>query len=89
VVDGGRVLSVQGHYPTTPFHVGFELRYLYEEGEWKLLVINVKRLEPGKAATKESGAKGKAGAEAGKPSVVKEPKREAGRRGRDRSAKTE
>ncbi|MEY2537362.1 MAG: hypothetical protein QOG67_1102 [Verrucomicrobiota bacterium] len=35
------VLLIQGYYPTTPNRVIFKLKYLNEEGEWKLVGINV------------------------------------------------
>jgi hypothetical protein len=35
------VLVIKGYYPTTPHRVVFELKYLEEEDEWKLVGVNV------------------------------------------------
>jgi hypothetical protein len=40
-IDKDGILNVAGSYPTTPVIVQFRLRYLQEEGEWKLFGINV------------------------------------------------
>ena len=35
-------LIVKGHYPTKPARANFELKYVMEDGSWKLIGINVK-----------------------------------------------
>ena len=40
-IDKDGILTVAGSYPTTPVIVQFRLRYLQEDGEWKLFGINV------------------------------------------------
>jgi len=40
-INSDGVLLVQGYYPTTPNRVVFQLKYFNEEGEWKLVGINV------------------------------------------------
>jgi len=49
-VNSDEVLIVRGYYPTKPNHVVFQLKYIEEEEEWKLVGINVKTEE---AASKE------------------------------------
>jgi hypothetical protein len=49
-VNSDGVLIVRGYYPTKPNHVVFQLKYIEEEEEWKLVGINVKTEE---AASKE------------------------------------
>jgi hypothetical protein len=39
------VLVIKGYYPTTPNRVIFQLKYLEEEGDWKLVGINVNLAE--------------------------------------------
>lgn len=40
-VNSDGVLIIKGYYPTKPAHVVFQLKYLEEENEWKLVGINV------------------------------------------------
>ncbi len=40
-IDSDGILNVSGHYPTRPFRVNFELRFLNEESQWRLAGINV------------------------------------------------
>ena len=40
-LDEDSFLLLKGSYPTEPSKVFFELRYVYEEGDWKLVAINV------------------------------------------------
>ncbi|MEO5720999.1 MAG: hypothetical protein ABIR71_05965 [Chthoniobacterales bacterium] len=40
-IDKDGILIVKGTYPTTPVILQFRLRFLQEEGEWKLFGINV------------------------------------------------
>jgi hypothetical protein len=40
-VGSNGVMVVQGYYPTTPNRIVFQLKYLKEEGDWKLLGINI------------------------------------------------
>jgi hypothetical protein len=40
-INSDDVLIVKGYYPTTPNRIVFELKYLEEEGDWKLVGINV------------------------------------------------
>ena len=40
-IDADGVLVVTGYYPTTPKRVVFQLKYLQEEGDWKLVGIKV------------------------------------------------
>jgi len=35
-------LTVKGHYPTTPMKVFFELAYIHERQDWRLVQINVR-----------------------------------------------
>jgi len=35
------VLLIQGYYPTKPSQLNFQLKYLEEEGDWKLVGINI------------------------------------------------
>jgi hypothetical protein len=41
-VNSDGVLIIKGYYPTKPNHVVFQLKYIQEEEEWKLVGINVK-----------------------------------------------
>lgn len=36
------VLVIKGYYPTKPSKVNFQLKYVEEEGDWKLVGIDVK-----------------------------------------------
>ena len=38
---GGKVLSAIGSYPTTPRRTKFDLKYIQENGEWKLIAIEI------------------------------------------------
>lgn len=40
-IDSDGVLMIKGYYPTTPNRVVFQLKYLEEEDEWKLVGIDV------------------------------------------------
>ena len=40
-INSDDVLVISGYYPTKPNKVKFRLKYLEEEGEWKLVGINV------------------------------------------------
>lgn len=40
-IDSDGVLVVKGYYPTTPARTLFQLKYLQEDGDWKLVGINV------------------------------------------------
>jgi len=40
-IDSNDVLVVAGYYPTTPKRVVFQLKYLQEDGDWKLVGIKV------------------------------------------------
>ncbi len=40
-IDGDGVLNMKGYYPTRPYAVHFELRFLYEYPEWKLAGIHI------------------------------------------------
>jgi hypothetical protein len=44
-IDSDGVLLVQGYYPTKPNRVIFKLKYLDEEGDWKLVGVNVNLAE--------------------------------------------
>jgi hypothetical protein len=46
-IGSNGVLVVQGYYPTKPNRVVFQLKYLKEEDEWKLVGINVNLKESG------------------------------------------
>ena len=41
-VSSDGVLIIKGYYPTKPNHVAFQLKYIEEEEDWKLVGINVK-----------------------------------------------
>ena len=41
-VNSDGVLIIKGYYPTKPNHVVFQLKYIEEDEEWKLVGINVK-----------------------------------------------
>ena len=41
-INSDEVLVVKGFYPTKPKRLTFQLKYLEEEGDWKLVGINVK-----------------------------------------------
>jgi hypothetical protein len=45
-LDGKGRLNLYGHFPVRPV-VRFDLKYVWEEGEWKLHAINVRRLATG------------------------------------------
>lgn len=45
-VNSDGVLIIKGYYPTKPNHVNFDLKYLQEDDEWKLVGINVKMAPP-------------------------------------------
>ena len=40
-IGANDVLEIKGYYPTTPHRVVFDLKYLEEDGEWKLVGINL------------------------------------------------
>jgi opacity protein-like surface antigen len=40
-IGSNDVLIVKGYYPTTPNRVIFQLKYLEEEGDWKLVGLDV------------------------------------------------
>lgn len=40
-VDDRGVLSLMGHFDTTPSHVFYDLAYVMSDGEWKPIKINV------------------------------------------------
>jgi len=40
-IDSNGVLLVQGYYPTTPNRILFKLKYVDEDGDWKLVGIDV------------------------------------------------
>ena len=40
-IDSDGVLVVKGYYPTTPARTIFQLKYLEEKGDWKLVGIKV------------------------------------------------
>jgi hypothetical protein len=44
-IGDDEVLVIKGYYPTTPNRVIFQLKYLEEDGDWKLLGINVNLAE--------------------------------------------
>ena len=44
-IGANDVLIIKGYYPTTPNRVIFQLKYLEEEGDWKLVGIDVKLKE--------------------------------------------
>lgn len=39
--DGYEVLQLNGYYPTTPRRTKFEFKYVFEEGEWKLIGLRI------------------------------------------------
>lgn len=41
VIDEDGVLRLKGYYPTQPYVVNFELGYIYEHPQWKLVAINI------------------------------------------------
>jgi len=41
-VDASGVLALEGHYPVEQKPVGFTLKFIHEEDDWKLLAINVR-----------------------------------------------
>lgn len=51
-VNSDEVLIIKGYYPTKPKHVVFQLKYIEEEEEWKLVGINVKTEEGEKRSDK-------------------------------------
>ena len=40
-INSDGVLMIKGYYPTTPNRIIFQLKYLQEEDEWKLVGIDV------------------------------------------------
>ena len=40
-INSDDLLLLNGFYPTTPVKVRFKLKYIQEEGDWKLVSINV------------------------------------------------
>lgn len=44
-IDSDGILNVAGHYPTKPFRVDFELRFLTEQSQWRLAGIQVNTKE--------------------------------------------
>jgi len=40
-INSDGVLMIKGYYPTTPNRIVFQLKYLQEEDEWKLVGIDV------------------------------------------------
>jgi hypothetical protein len=44
LTDNG-ALELKGHYPTRPSQVIFDLRYVREGGQWRIISINV-RVKP-------------------------------------------
>lgn len=40
-IDANGILHLTGSYPTKPSRVNFDLQYMQEDGEWKLVSINV------------------------------------------------
>ena len=49
VDDSGR-LVVKGWFPTEPMRVAFDLDFIPSDGEWKLISINVKTVDPPQSA---------------------------------------
>jgi hypothetical protein len=47
-VDDRGVLSLNGHFDSTPSHVFYDLGYVMSEGEWKPIKINVNVKPPEK-----------------------------------------
>ena len=45
-VDKDGHLIVQGYFPTEPMRLRFDLDYIPSDGEWKLVGINVKTVNP-------------------------------------------
>jgi len=41
-VAGLDAMVVKGHYPTKPLQANFELKYVMDDGTWKLIGINIK-----------------------------------------------
>lgn len=41
-VKGLDALVVKGYYPTTPQRANFELKYVMDDGTWKLIAINIR-----------------------------------------------
>lgn len=57
-INSDGFLVVKGSYPTKPRKVAFEVKYVYEKEEWKLVGINVRVKESGeKTDTSESTEK--------------------------------
>jgi hypothetical protein len=44
-IDSDGVLVINGYYPTTPKRVVFRLKYLQEEGDWKLVGIKLDTMD--------------------------------------------
>lgn len=55
-VNSDGLLVVSGYYPTTPYRLRFDLRYIYELPNWKLFAINVSVEAVGDAAASEPAA---------------------------------
>ena len=53
-VNEDGILELKGSYPTKPSKVMFDLAYLYEGSEWKLVKINVNVRPPGDASPSKS-----------------------------------
>ncbi len=41
VIDKDGVLRLKGYYPTQPYVINFDLGYLYEHPNWKLVAVNI------------------------------------------------
>ena len=54
-IDENGILELKGSYPTRPSKVMFDLAYLYEANEWKLVKINV-NVQPGAEAEKPASS---------------------------------
>ena len=44
-INGDDLLVIKGYYPTKPNKVNFQLKYMKEEGDWKLVGIDIKLKE--------------------------------------------
>ena len=53
-LDDDSFLVLKGSYPTEPSKVFFDLRYIYEEGDWKLVAINVNLKKATEKATEKA-----------------------------------
>ena len=45
-VDDRGVLSIKGHFDTTPSRVNYDLAFILSDGEWKLIKIDVNVKKP-------------------------------------------